>query len=115
MLFITLWANSERCVSAKIVRITNIKIVKNFFLVIKTAIINTQMLTISIKSYSRYISLRSIDAFFIETLPFTDFSKPDQRTLLWQNIKPSTHDWTSHWTSSYHKATGNQSTLETGE
>ena len=30
LLFITLKANSERCESAKIVRITNIKIVKNF-------------------------------------------------------------------------------------
>ena len=53
--------------------------------------------------------------FFIEISPFTDFSKPDHRTSLWQNIKPSTHDWTSHWTTSYHKTTANQSTLETGE
>ena len=114
-LFITLWAKSEWCRSAKIVRITNIKIVKNLFLVNKTAIIPTQILTISIKSYSRDLSLCFIDAFFIEILPFTDFSKPDQRTSLWQNIRPSTHDWTSLWTTSYHKATGNQSTLETGE
>ena len=34
---------------------------------------------------------------------------------MWQNIKPEPNDWTSHWTTSYHKATGNQSTLETGE
>ena len=115
LLFITLWANSQRCESAKIVGITNIKIVKNFFLVIKTAIINTQIVTISIKSYSRDLSLWFIDAFFIEILPFTNFSKQDQRTSLWQNIKPSTYDWTGHWTTSYHKATGNQSTLKTGE
>ena len=82
--------------------------VKNLFLVIKTAIINTQILTCSIKSYSRDLSLCFIDAFFIEILPFTDFSKPDQRTSLWQNIKPSTHDWTNHWTTSYHKATWKQ-------
>ena len=105
----------ERCESAKIALITNIKIVKNFILVLKTAIISTQILTISIKSYSRDLSLWFIDAFFIEILPFTYFSKPDQRTSLWQNIKPSTHDWTSHWTTSYHKSTGNQSTFETGE
>ena len=88
---------------------------KNYFLVNKTAIIPTQILTISIKSYSRDLSLWFIDAFFIEILPFRDFSKPDQRTSLWQNIRLSTCDWTSHWTTSYHKATGNQSTLETGE
>ena len=63
-LFITLWANSERYESAKIALITNIKIVKNFFLVIKTAIINTQILTCSIKWYSRDLSLCFIDAFF---------------------------------------------------
>ena len=114
-LFITLWANSERCESAKIALITNIKIVKNFFLVIKTAIINTQILTCSIKWYSRDLSLCFIDAFLIKILPFTDYSKPDQRTSLWQNIRLSTHDWTSHWTTLYHKAAGNQSTLETGE
>ena len=50
---------------------------KNFFLVIKTAIINTQILTISIKSYYRDLSLWFIDAFFIKILPFTDFSKPE--------------------------------------
>ena len=65
-LFITLWANSERCESAKIALITNIKIVKNFILVIKTAIINTQILTISIKSYSRDLSLWFIDAFLLK-------------------------------------------------
>ena len=65
-LFITLWANSERCESAKIALIANIKIVKNFFLVIKTAIINTQILTISIKSYSRDLSLWFIDAFLLK-------------------------------------------------
>ena len=64
LLFITLKANSERCESAKIVRITNIKIVRTFFLVNKTAIIITQILTISIKSYSREILLWFIDAFF---------------------------------------------------
>ena len=112
---ITLWANSERCESAKIALITNIKIVKNFFLVIKTAIINTQFLTCSIKWYSRDLSLCFIDAFFIEILPFTDLSKPDQRTSLWQNIRLSTCDWTSQWTTSYHKVAGNQSTFETGE
>ena len=65
LLFITLWANSERCESAKIARITNIKILKNFFLVNKTAIINTQILTIAIKSSSRArLSLWFIDAFF---------------------------------------------------
>ena len=53
--------------------------------------------------------------FLTEILPFTDFGKSDQRTSLWQNIRLSTHDWTSHWTTSYHKAIGNQSTLETGE
>ena len=115
LLFITLWANSERYESAKILRVTNIKILTNFFLVNKTAIINTQILTISIKSYSRDLSLWFIDAFLIEILPFTNFSKQDQRTSLWQNIEHSTYDWTSHWTTSYHKATGNQSTLETGE
>ena len=64
LLFITLWANSERYESAKIALITNIKIVENFILVIKTAIISTQILTISIKSYSREILLWFIDAFF---------------------------------------------------
>ena len=64
LLFITLWANSERCESAKIGRITNIKTVKNFFLVIKTAIINTQILTISIKSYYPDLSIWFIDPFF---------------------------------------------------
>ena len=53
--------------------------------------------------------------FLTEILPFTDFGKSDQRTSLWQNIRLSTHDWTSHWTTSYHKAIGNQSTLETGK
>ena len=99
----------------KIVSIIDVKVVKNLFLVIKRAIINTQILTFSIKSYFPCLSLGLLTLFLIETLPFTDFSKPDQRTSLWQNIKPSTHDWTSHWTTSYHKATGNQSTLETGE
>ena len=47
--------------------------------------------------------------FLTEILPFTDFGKSDQRTSLWQNIEHSTHDWTSHWITSYHKATGNQS------
>ena len=65
LLFITLWANSERCESAKIGRTTNIKIAKNFYLVIKTGIINTQILTIAIKLYSRArVSLWFIDAFF---------------------------------------------------
>ena len=116
LLFITLWANSERCESAKIALITNIKIVKNFFLVIKTAIINTQILTCSIKWYSRDLSLYVLlTLLMIKILPFTDFSKPDQRTSLWQNIRLSNCDWTSQWTTAYHKAAGNQSTLETGE
>ena len=42
----------------------NKSFVKNLFLVIKTAIINAQILTCSIKSYSRYLSLCFIDAFF---------------------------------------------------
>ena len=99
----------------KIVSIIDVKVVKNLFLVIKRAIINTQILTFSIKSYFPCLSLGLLTLFLIETLPFTDFSKPDQRTSLWQNIKPSTHDWTSHWTTSYHKTTANQSTLEAGE
>ena len=66
LLFITLRVNSERCESAKIGRITNIKIVKNFFLVKKTAIMNTQILTISIRSYSRDLSLWFIDAFLLK-------------------------------------------------
>ena len=110
-LFITLWANSERCESAKIALITNIKIVKNFFLVI----INTQILTISIKSYSRDLSLCFIDAFLLKFYLLQISANQTTEPHLWQNIKPSTHDWTSHWTTSYHKSTGNQSTLETGE
>ena len=64
----SLW-HSERCESAKIARTTNIKIVKNFFLVIKSAIINTQILTISIKSYSRDLSLWFIDTFLLKFEP----------------------------------------------
>ena len=74
-LFITLWANSELCESAKIALITNIKIVKNFILVIKTTIINTQILTISIKSYSRDLSLWFIDAFFYWNFTFYIFQQ----------------------------------------
>ena len=114
-LFITLWANSERCESAKIVLITNIKIVKNFFLVIKTTIINTQILHVQLNDTLVIFHYVLLTLFLIKILPFTDYSKPDQRTSLWQNIRLSTHDWTSHWTTLYHKAAGNQSTLETGE
>ena len=63
---ITLKANSEWCEGAKIVCITNIKIVMNLFLVIKTAITDTQILIFSIKSYSRYLLLRFIDVFLLK-------------------------------------------------
>ena len=48
---------------------------KNFFLVIKTAIINTQILKISIKSYSRDLSLWFIDAFFYWNSTFYIFQQ----------------------------------------
>ena len=82
LLFITLWANSERCESAKIVRITNIKIVRTFFLVNKTAIINTQILTISIKSYSSELLLWFIDAFFNWNFAFGRFRQIRPENLI---------------------------------
>ena len=49
-----------------ILSIIDIKVVKNLFLVIKSAIINTQILTISMKSYSRDLSLWFMDAFLLK-------------------------------------------------
>ena len=74
LLFIALWSNSERCESAEIVR--------NFFLVNKTAIKNTQILTISIKSYSSELLLWFIDAFFNWNFAFGRFRQIRPENLI---------------------------------